>query len=93
MASHIKEESVPAALFALLRCPETHQTLAIASRKLIDSLEAARLAGALCDQSGNRVEYAIEVGLVRRDEKRFYPIREGLPVLLIGESIALPLQA
>ena len=32
---------------------------------------------------------AIESGLVREDGAYLYPVREGIPVMLIGEAIAL----
>jgi uncharacterized protein YbaR (Trm112 family) len=75
----------------LLRCPETRQPLTVAPQEMIESLEAARLSRGLHDHSGNAVEFALEMGLLREDGRRLYPVRDGLPVLLIGESIVLPL--
>ncbi|MDB6153776.1 MAG: uncharacterized protein JWL90_2229 [Chthoniobacteraceae bacterium] len=87
------KSAVSAEILALLRCPETRQALALASEELIASLEAARLQRGLADHSGNAVGFMIEAGLLREDATRFYPIRGGLPVLLIGESIPLPLKS
>ena len=45
--------------------------------------------GSLANVGGNPVTEALEAGLVREDKKRIYPIKEGIPVLLIDEGIDL----
>lgn len=76
-------------LLALLRCPETHQTLTIAPAELVAKLEAERLAGRLRDRSGNMVADPIEGGLLRADGALFFPIRDGIPVLLAPEALPI----
>ena len=64
------------ALLALLRCPLTQQTLAMAPAEL--------LAGRV-DREGR----ALEAALVRADGAVLYPIRNGIPVLLAEEAVAV----
>lgn len=78
-------------LFALLRCPETHQPLTTAPADVIAQLEAERLAGRLRDRAGNVLSEPVEAGLLRADGALFFPIRGGIPVLLAAEAVALPL--
>ena len=59
--------SVEARLLALLRCPLTQQTLTLASADLLTSLAAGR---------------PLEGALVRADGAVWYPICDGIPVLL-----------
>jgi uncharacterized protein YbaR (Trm112 family) len=80
---------ITAELLALLRCPQTMQTLTVASPEQLAQLEAARAAGALRDRAGNRVNEPISAGLVRADGTLLFPIRDGIPVLLLDEALPL----
>ena len=75
-------------LLEMLRCPDSGQTLRPAPRELVAFLEAERIAGRLKDVSGQPVTAGIEEGLERADGLVFYPIRQGIPVML--ECIAVP---
>ncbi len=68
------EAVISAELLALLRCPATGQPLTIAPKELI-----ARLAR----------EHDLTGGLLREDGKVIYPIRRGIPMMLIEEAIAI----
>ncbi len=68
-------------LIARLRCPETRQALVLAAD---DALESVRRACRTPDLEG---------ALIREDGLRAYPIRDGFPILLIDEAIALPTDA
>jgi uncharacterized protein YbaR (Trm112 family) len=70
------------ALLELLRCPSTRQPLRRAPDKLVWFLESERVAGRLMNDEGNPVEESFESGLVREDGLAFYPIRNGIPVML-----------
>jgi len=69
-------------LLELLRCPATKQRLQQAPQSLVMFLEDERLAGRLFDESGNLVLEPVEDGLLREDGLAFYPIRNGIPILL-----------
>ncbi len=73
----------------LLCCPETRQPVTPAGAELLASLNARIAAGTLKNRAGAVVTDAIEAGLVRADGKVLYPIRDGIPVMLIEEGIEL----
>ena len=73
----------------LLRCPETRQPLTVAAPELIARLESLRAAGNLRHRAGNSYPGSIESGLVTADGAFFYPIRDGIPVMITGEAIDL----
>jgi uncharacterized protein YbaR (Trm112 family) len=80
---------IPDELLVLLCCPETRQPLALAPAALIAKLEAERMEGRLVNQGGQRVEGRIDAGLLREDGAVFFPVREGIPVLIAEEAIRL----
>lgn len=77
-------------LLAILACPETHQPLAEADAALLARLNRAIAAGTLSNVAGERVGDALEGGLLRADGRICYPVREGIPVLLIDEGLPVP---
>jgi len=77
------------ALLALLRCPQTKQVLSPASADLLERLNRARAAGALRDRAGKPVAEPVIEGLVREDGALLFPIRDGIPVLLLDEALPL----
>lgn len=76
-------------LLSILRCPETRQTLVVADDSLIHTLNQQIAAGQLRSRSGTVVQEKLDGGLVRADREVLYPIRGGLPILLIDEAITI----
>ena len=74
-------------LLEILACPETHQSLAEADEAAIAGLNERIAAGSVKNVGGADVTESVEAGLVREDGKIVYPIRDGIPVLLIDEGI------
>ncbi len=74
-------------LLKILACPETHQSLAEAERELVDSINERIAAGNQRSASGEAVEDEMDSGLVREDGLVVYPIRDGIPVLLVDEGL------
>ncbi|MFP4600228.1 MAG: hypothetical protein ACOC9J_01865 [Persicimonas sp.] len=75
--------------FDALRCPETGQTLRRLGDERLDELNNAIRNGELSNEAGESVERTLEGALVREDEDVAYPIRDGVPNLLMGDRITL----
>lgn len=71
-----------------LRCPHTRLPLSPAPAVLAEKLLATRES--LRTRDGE-IPAPFEGGLLTSDGAWFYPLRGGIPILLPGEAIALPL--
>ena len=78
-----------AELLALLVCPETHQDVALATAEEIALLNKAIGAGQVRTASGKDVDQPVEGALIRADRAIAYPIRDGIPVMLAAEGLAI----
>jgi len=76
-------------LLKMLVCPETHQALREAEEALLAKVNEAIRAGKLNNRSGSPVTEPLTEALIRQDGKILYPVREGIPVLLVDEGILL----
>lgn len=74
-------------LLTILRCPVTHKGLSVLKKDKLDKLNAAIAAGEVTNLDGGRIELPLAEALVTDDGKRLYPVNDGIPVLLEGESI------
>ncbi len=81
--------SVSPELLEILVCPETKQPVQPAPAELIERLRGEVEGGRLRNRGGQLVEKPITEGLVREDGKILYPVEDGIPVMLIEESIEL----
>jgi uncharacterized protein len=80
---------VDASLVEILACPETHQPVTVADEATVSKVNAAIAAGTLKNREGEAVSEPIQTGLVREDGAYLYPVRDDIPVMLIGEAIPL----
>ena len=76
-------------LLDILVCPETKQPVSPASDEILGELNSAIEAGSLRNRGGEPVQQPITEGLVREDGKILYVVDDGIPVMLIEESIEL----
>jgi uncharacterized protein YbaR (Trm112 family) len=76
-------------LLDILVCPETRQPVRVASADQIAALNKKIDVGELRNRGGEPVRAAIREGLVREDGKVLYPVDDGIPVMLVEQSIAL----
>jgi len=76
-------------LLEILVCPETKQPVAPASSDVLARVNAEIEAGRLKNRGGEKLSSSIQEGLVREDGKILYVVDDGIPVMLIEESIEL----
>jgi uncharacterized protein YbaR (Trm112 family) len=76
-------------LIAILICPETRQPVALATPAQLAKLNEAIRAGNAYNRAGVRLEKELAEALVRQDGRVLYPVEDGIPVMLVEESIAL----
>ena len=76
-------------LVEILACPEDKSPVHLADTALLESLNAQIREGALQTREGELVLDLLEEGLIRADGKVLYPVREGIPIMLVNESISI----
>lgn len=76
-------------LLSILCCPVTHKSLILADKQLLATVNDAISEGRLQNRDGKSLCEALREALVTDDGKILYPVSDGIPVLLEGESIAL----
>jgi uncharacterized protein YbaR (Trm112 family) len=76
-------------LLTILRCPVTHKGLNVARSDMLARINAAIESGGLANRDGATVSEPLNEALVTDDGKLAYPVSNGIPVLLEGESISL----
>lgn len=76
-------------LLEILVCPETRQPVRIASAEQLETLNRRVRAGELRNRGGEPVKEPLQEGLVREDGKVLYPVDDGIPVMLVEQSIPL----
>ncbi len=74
-------------LLTILRCPVTHKGLSVLKKDKLDKLNDAISNGNVSTLEGVTVTEPLGEALVTDDGKRLYPVKDGIPVLLEGESI------
>lgn len=76
-------------LLSILCCPVTHKGLRLADARVLQEVNIAITEGRLQNHDGHRPSRPFGEALVTDDGKILYPINDGIPVLLEGESILL----
>lgn len=81
--------TVSSDLLEILACPETKQPLTVASDDVLSKVNAEIQSGSLRNRGGVPVSKSVDEALVREDGKILYVVDDGIPVMLIEESIEL----
>ena len=76
-------------LLNILCCPVTHKGLSVARKEVLDNVNKAIAEGKLSNREGTVLEDGLAEALVTDDGKLLYPVADGIPVLLEGESVSL----
>lgn len=74
-------------LLAILVCPEAHIPVHPADPGLLARVNAAIADGTMRTLGGEVVSEPLEEALLREDGARLYPVRDGIPVMLIDEAL------
>ena len=74
-------------LLTILRCPVTHKGLSLLRKDKLEKINAAIADGKVETHEGKPLDTPLAEALVTDDGKRVYPVADGIPVLLEGESI------
>jgi len=77
-------------LLKILACPETKEPVSLAPKELVSKINTAIGLKTVTNRGGKPVTEPIDAGLIRADGKYLYPIRKGIPVMLIEEAIPVP---
>ena len=76
-------------LLSILCCPITHKGLSLARDDVLGSINAAIAGGSLVNRDGSALSETLKEALITDDGKTMYPVDDGIPVLLEGESVAM----
>ena len=76
-------------LLAILCCPVTHKGLIVAGKDLLGKVNTAISNGDLKNRDGQALSSTFREALVTDDGRILYPVNDGIPVLLEGESVML----
>jgi uncharacterized protein YbaR (Trm112 family) len=74
-------------LLTILRCPVTHKGLSLAKSATLHAVNNAIKSGGLSNRDGRVLEEPLDEALITDDGKVLYPVSDGIPVLLEGESV------
>lgn len=74
-------------LLDILCCPETKQDIQYIEGEVIEKINKKIKSGLLKNRNAEIVKEPIDAGLLRQDRKYIYPIKDGIPIMLIEEAI------
>jgi uncharacterized protein YbaR (Trm112 family) len=76
-------------LLSMLVCPLDNRPLSPAGGPMVTKINRAIAEGRVKNRAGQPVNQAVEGGLINSDKNFFYPILDGIPVLVADEAIPL----
>ena len=82
-------ERVDPELVKILVCPDTKENVDLAPAELIKKINLAIKEQQIRNLDDQPVEEPLQDGLIREGGEIIYPVRDCIPVMLIGEGIPM----
>ena len=76
-------------LVEILVCPDTKLNVDLAPAETVEKINLAIKESIVLNVDGQSVKEPLQDGLLREDDKTIYPVRDSIPVMLIGEGIPM----
>ncbi len=76
-------------LVEILVCPDTKLNVDLAPAETVEKINLAIKENIVLNVDGQSVNDPLQDGLLREDDKIIYPVRDSIPVMLIGEGIPM----
>ena len=76
-------------LVEILVCPDSKLNVDLAPAETIEKINLAIKENIVLNVDGQSVNDPLQDGLLREDDKIIYPVRDSIPVMLIGEGIPM----
>ena len=76
-------------LLEILVCPEDKSSLTRADEAILKTLNDKISKNQLKKRSGELVSEELEGGLIRADGRYLYPVKHGIPIMLVEEAIEI----
>ena len=76
-------------LVEILVCPDTKLNVDLVPAETVDKINLAIKENIVLNVDGQSIKELLLDGLLRDDDKIIYPVRDSIPVMLIGEGIPM----
>ena len=76
-------------LVEILVCPDTKLNVDLVPTETVEKINLAIKENIVLNVDGQSVNDLLQDGLLREDDKIIYPVRDSIPVMLIGEGIPM----
>ena len=76
-------------LVEILVCPDTKLNVDLAPAETVEKINLAIKENIVLNVDRQSVNDPLQDGLLREDDKIIYPVRDSIPVMLIGEGIPM----
>jgi uncharacterized protein len=76
-------------LLDILCCPETKEDVSLIDEAVLGRINQAIAKGGVKNRAGTEVTEPIQSGLLRKDGRFLYPVRDDIPIMLIDESLPM----
>ena len=76
-------------LVEILVCPDTKLNVDLAPAETVEKINLAIRENIVLNVDRQSVIGPLQDGLLREDDKIIYPVRDSIPVMLIGEGIPM----